>query len=311
MQARPAFARAVIGRKRSRFLSKWQLCAMFLPGLVYYLIFRYMPMYGLIVSFKEYMPLDGIRLSPWAGLYYFGKLYASAEFTRVFANTLIISLYKLAYYFPVPILLSLMLNEVANMRVKKLAQTVFYLPHFLSWVVMAGIVQAMLSLDGPVNALIAALGGQKRVFLSSNGMFRTIIVITSIWKEAGWNTVIYLAAIAGVDPAMYEAAAIDGAGLVRRAIHVTLPCIRSTIIITLILRLGSVMDAGFEQILVLYNVSVYEVGDVIDTYVYRLGLGSGQISYTTAAGLFKSVIGLALIGGANLLVKRCGEEGLW
>lgn len=290
---------------------RWQLLVLLFPGVVYYAIFRYWPIYGLSIAFKDYMPLQGILHSPWVGLKYFEKLFTSYDFTRVLANTIIISAYKLVFYFPVPILLALMLNETRHLGVKKVAQTLFYMPHFVSWVIMAGIVSAILSTDGIINTIIKYFGGTPRVFLSEEKSFRSILVLSSIWKEAGWNTVIYLAAITSVNPELYESAAIDGAGIISRMVHVTLPCIRNTIIITFILRLGSILDVGFEQVLLLYNVSVYSTGDIIDTYVYRMGLTKGQFSLSTAAGLFKSVVGFILVVSSNWFIKRLGEEGLW
>ena len=291
--------------------SKWQLLFLLLPGIIYYIIFRYIPMAGIVAAFKDYKPLLGIFASPFAGLKYFERLLTSPEFLRVFSNTIIISVYKIIFFFPFPILLALMLNEVRSLTGKRIAQSVFYLPHFLSWVIFAGIINSLLSVNGLINYIIRLFGGDSQVFLANPNYFRTIVVVTSIWKEAGWNTVIYLAAIAGISPELYEAAAMDGAGLLRRIGHITLPCIRSTIIITLILRLGSVMDAGFEQILLLYNIAVYDVGDILGTYVYRMGITRGQVSLSTAADLFKGVVGLILICGANYIIRKSGEEGVF
>lgn len=294
-----------------RCRQKWQLLLLLLPGLIYYIVFRYVPMLGISIAFKDFMPLKGIVGSPWVGLKHFSRLIGSPDFWNVFRNTVLISVYKLVFFFPVPILLSVMLNEMRSMPGKRIAQTIFYLPHFLSWVIFAGILNSLLSSRGLINYLVELFGGNSQVFLANSRYFRSIVVASSIWKEAGWNTVIYLAAIAGINPELYEAATMDGAGLLRRIWHVTLPCVRSTIIITFILRLGSVMDAGFEQILLLYNVSVYDVGDVLGTYVYRMGITRGQVSFSTAADLFKGVIGLVLVGGSNWIIRRLGEEGLW
>ena len=292
-------------------VQKKYLLLLMVPGIIYYVIFRYLPMYGIVIAFKDFMPLKGIWASPWAGMKHFNRLFSAPDFLNVVRNTLLISIYKLIFYFPFPIILSLMLNELRSTALKKASQTIFYLPHFLSWVIFSGIVQSLLSSGGLINYLITALGGAPKVFLADSHYFRGILVITSIWKEAGWNTIIYLAAIAGINPELYEAAIMDGAGRLKRIWHVTLPCIRSTIAITLILRLGSLMDAGFEQVLLLYNVAVYDVGDIIGTFVYRMGITRGQMSYTTAADLFRGVVGILLIGGANIVIKRMGEEGLW
>ena len=290
---------------------KWQLLLLLLPGLLYYIIFRYVPMYGITVAFKDFKPLLGIAGSPFIGFAHFERLLNSPDFWQVFRNTLIISVYKIVLFFPVPILLSIMLNEIRHTGGKRLAQTALYLPHFLSWVIFTGVVNSLLSSGGLINYIIELFGGQSRVFLAESKYFRGIIVLTSIWKEAGWNTVIYLAAIAGINPELYEAALMDGAGLFHRIWHVTIPCIMSTIIITFIMRLGSVMDAGFEQVLLMYNVSVYDVGDILGTFVYRMGITKGQIGFSTAADLFKGVINLALVWGSNCIIRRIGEEGLW
>lgn len=268
-------------------------------------------MYGISVAFKDFKPLLGISGSPFIGLDYFERLIKSPDFWNVFRNTLIISFYKIILFFPVPILLSIMLNEIRHTTGKRLAQTALYLPHFLSWVIFTGVVNSVLSSRGLVNYLIELAGGQSQVFMADSKYFRGIIVLTSIWKEAGWNTVIYLAAISGINPELYEAAMMDGAGLIHRIRHVTLPCIRSTIIITFIMRLGSVMDAGFEQVLLMYNVAVYDVGDILGTFVYRMGITRGQIGFSTAADLFKGVINLGMVWGSNYMIKRIGEEGLW
>ena len=284
---------------------------LFLPGLVYYIIFRYVPMYGITVAFKDFKPLLGITGSPFIGFNHFERLIASPDFWNVFRNTIIISVYKIVLFFPVPIMLSIMLNEIRHTTGKRLAQTALYLPHFLSWVIFTGVVNSLLSSKGLINYLVELMGGQSQVFLAESEYFRTIIVLTSIWKEAGWNTVIYLAAIAGINPELYEAALMDGAGLFRRIWHVTLPCIKSTIVITFIMRLGSVMDAGFEQVLLMYNVAVYDVGDILGTFVYRMGITRGQIGFSTAADLFKGIINLALVWGSNVIIRKMGEEGLW
>ncbi len=290
---------------------KWQLLLLLLPGLLYYIIFRYVPMYGITVAFKDFKPLLGITGSPFIGLDHFERLISSPDFWQVFRNTIIISLYKIVLFFPVPILLSIMLNEIRHTGGKRLAQTALYLPHFLSWVIFTGVVNSLLSSRGLINYIVELFGGQSSVFLAESKYFRTIIVLTSIWKEAGWNTVIYLAAIAGINPELYEAALMDGAGLFHRIWHVTIPCIMSAIIITFIMRLGSVMDAGFEQVLLMYNVSVYDVGDILGTFVYRMGITKGQIGFSTAADLFKGIINLALVWGSNWIIRRMGEEGLW
>jgi putative aldouronate transport system permease protein len=289
----------------------WLLYLFLLPGIAYFIIFKYLPMYGIIIAFQDYSPFRGISGSEFVGLKHFIRFFTDDEFATVFRNTLLISLYKLVFGFPVPILLALMLNEVRVGWFKKTTQTLLYIPHFFSWVIFGGIVIQVLSSTGIVNSVLHRFGLEPVLFLGHKEYFRSIVVISDIVKESGWASIVYLAAIAGVDPSLYEAARMDGARKWQEIWHVTLPGIRSTVMIMLILRLGSVLELGVQQVLMLYNPLVYDVGDIIDTYVYRVGLTEQKYSFATAVGLFQSVVGLLLIYISNGLSKRFGGGGLW
>lgn len=311
----PAATSSVVSSKRANrhpLLKYWDLYLMVLPALIFLLVFKYGPMYGVVIAFKDYNIIQGVFASKWVGLQYFRELFMFDEFPRVVRNTLLISLMKLVVGFPAPILLALLLNELRLERFKRFVQTFTYLPHFISWVVIGGIAVDLLSpSSGIVNKAIQALGGEPIFFLSSEKLFRWILVYSDVWKEAGWGAIIYLAALLGINEELFQAATVDGAGRLRQIWHISLPSIRSTIIILLLLRIGHLLDAGFEQVLVMYNPTVYEVGDIIDTYVFRVGLGTMQFGLTTAAGLFKSVIGCVLLVIANTLARRMGEEGIY
>lgn len=288
------------------------LLIMLIPGLIYYFVFCYMPMYGLTISFKDFRILDGINASPWVGFKYYKMVFSSPEFWRVFKNTLVISGLKLLINFPAPIILALLLNEVRVMKFKKIVQTVSYLPHFLSWVVLAGVVQTILSPStGPINALLVKFGFDSVYFVADKEWFRPILVITSLWKEVGWGSIIYLAALSSVDAELYEAAMLDGAGRFKQTLHITLPSISNVIVIMFIFAVGGVVNDDFDQIFNLYTPAVYSVGDVLSTYVYRVGLEGMQYSYSTAIGLFKNVIAFALIVLTNYLSGKFSDYGLW
>lgn len=283
-----------------------------LPGLAYYFIYKLLPMWGIIIAFKDYQPFLGIWQSDWVGLKHFQRFFAEPQFMVLLRNTFLLGLYEIVFYFPIPIMLALMMNEVRHEAYKRFVQTASYLPHFLSWVVVVGIFFLLLSVeDGAVNHMIAAFGMEKIAFMTSENWFRTLYVVQNIWKDAGWGTIIFLAALASVDVQLYEAARIDGAGRWRQLWHITLPAIRSTIVILLILRLGNFMDIGFEHVFLLINPLNREVGEVFDTYVYRMGIMQGQFSYSATVGLFKSAVGLVLVAGANYLAKKFGEEGIF
>lgn len=290
---------------------KW-LYILMIPGVIYFLVFKYAPMYGVIIAFKDYVPFRGIAGSAWVGMSNFTELFHSPDFIRIFGNTLIIALLNIVFGFPAPIILALMLNEVRTKIFKNLTQTFIYIPHFLSWTIIVSIWFILFSLDGgAVTHLVHTLTGKNIDFLSSVGWFRPMIVIQSIWKGTGWGTIIYLAALAGVDEEQYEAAIMDGAGRFSRVWHITLPAIRSTVVIMLILRVGSIMSTGFDQIYLMTNSLNRPVADVFDTYVYMMGITNGAYSYSTAVGLFKSVIGIILVLGTNWLAKKMGEDGLY
>ncbi|WP_415841054.1 ABC transporter permease [Paenibacillus typhae] len=287
---------------------------MVLPALFFILVFSYIPMYGVLMAFQDYNLFKGFTGSPWVELKHFEMFFAAPEFWTVMRNTLVISLLKLLVGFPAPILLALMLNEVRSRVFKRTVQTISYLPHFLSWVIVSGFVMSMLSTEnGSVNMLLQQLNLIKDPinFLSLPEYFWTILVTTGVWKEIGFSSIVYLAAIAGIDPNMHEAASIDGAGKLRQMFSITLPSILPVIIVFLILAIGNLLSAGFEDILLLgANPVLRDVGDVLDTYVYRIGIQNNRYSYATAAGLFKSLIGVFLLVGANYAARKSGNS-LW
>lgn len=288
------------------------LYLMLVPGIIYYLIFHYASMGGIIIAFKDFDIFSGIWDSEWVGLKHFRQLFESDTFFRIFRNSLCISFYKLAVCFPVPIILAIMLNEVRNRFFQRTLQTVVYLPYFLSWVVIAGIVTNLLSpSDGIINVLIKSFGGASVNFLASKEMFRTILVLSDLWHGMGWNTIIFLAALTNIDPELYEAAKVDGAGKLQRIWHITLPGLKSTIIVLLLMKIGNLMNNGFEQIFLLYNPNVYEVADVFETYVYRIGLVEARYDFSTAVGLFKSAVSFVMLVGANRLARLFGERGIF
>ncbi len=290
---------------------KW-LYIMLLPTLIYYIVFHYTPMYGASIAFKDFNPMLGIMKSPWVGLDNFRELFQMEKFYSVFWNTLYISTVRLIFGFPFPIIIALLLNEIRNSRFKKSVQTCIYIPNFISWVILGGILTNLLSLDnGAVNTIIKSLGFKAIGFLSDEKYFVGTLVVSMIWKTFGWSTIIYLAALAGVDPQFYEAATVDGANGWHKLWYITLPAIRSTIIVVLITRIGGLMQAGFEQIFVLYHPGVYGVADIIDTYVYRIGIYEGRFEMASAVGLFKSVINFILLVIANKAARHFGEEGIF
>ncbi|TDF98611.1 sugar ABC transporter permease [Paenibacillus piri] len=290
---------------------KW-MYLMLLPGVLFFIIFKYVPMYGLIMAFQDYKPHLGMLNSPFVGLKHFTRFFNEPQFLELFRNTALLAVYNLVFFFPLPIVLSLMMNEVRRERFKRFVQTLVYVPHFVSWVVVVGVFYMLLTTEGGViNEILFAITGQKIAFLLEPEWFRTMIVTQSIWKEVGWGTIIFLAALSGVDLQLYEAARMDGANRWRQLWHITLPAIRSTIVILLILRLGSFLDSGFEHIFLMLAPTNREVGEVFDTYVYVKGLTQSQFSYSAAVGLFKSVVGLVLVISANWLAKRFGEEGVY
>ncbi|MGN7165364.1 ABC transporter permease [Paenibacillus cellulositrophicus] len=312
-------AKTVGKRRESRLAYNWKrykknkyLFLLLAPVLLWYGIFHYAPMYGIQLAFKDFYIMKGIWASPWVGVKHFHYMFAmSPDFWNIMRNTLVISFYHIVFGFPAPIILALLFNEIRFSLFKKIAQTISYLPHFLSWIVLGGILIMLLSPNtGVVNDLIKMLGFQPIYFLGDESYFRFTLVVSAIWKEVGWGMIIYLAALAGVDQQLYEAAVIDGANRWKQTLYITIPSILPVISILLILRVGGILDAGFDQILNLYSPAVYGVSDILDTYVYRVGLQNGQYSLTTAVGLFKNVVALVLVLSTNFIVKKMGQEGV-
>ncbi|MDF2815258.1 MAG: binding-protein-dependent transport system inner rane component [Paenibacillus sp.] len=282
-----------------------------LPGIIHFIVFKYVPIGGNIIAFKNYNMFMGIWESPWAGFLHFKNMFQFAEFFQILRNTLILSLLSIVFGFPAPLVLALLLNEMRRMWLKRSVQTLLYLPHFLSWVIVGGIFINLLAMDGFVNTILKNFGLNPQDFLTNPDNFLGILVSIGIWKEAGWGMIIYLAALAGINPNLYEAAMVDGAGRWRQMWSITLPSLLPAIVVLFLLRIGSVLDTNVEQVLIFINPLVRNVGEVIDTYVYRVGLLGAQFSYTTAIGIFKSVIGLALIIGLNQLSKKTTGESIY
>lgn len=289
----------------------WMLYLLMIPFILWYVIFMYKPMYGLQIGFKDYDILSGIQGSPFIGLDHFKEFLGDEFFWRAFRNTIMISLYDLIFAFPAPILLALMLNEIKNVKFKKSVQTITYLPHFISIVVIAGLVTNFLAPSGLVNNIIEMFGGERTYFLIQPDKFRTIYTGMNIWKGIGFGAVVYIAALAGVDQQLYEAASIDGAGKFRQLWNVTLPSIRPTIMTMLILKIGQLLNVSYEAILLLYQPSTYETADIINTYVYRTGMIEGRYDFATAVGLTNSIIAFALVYISNKISKKYTETGIF
>lgn len=286
--------------------------AMMLPVVVYYLLFHYVPIYGVQIAFKDYSPMLGFLKSPWAGFVYFEEFFNSYYFVRLLKNTFLISLYSLIFAFPSGIILALLLNEVKSRVFKRSIQTITYMPHFISIVVVVGIMFNFLARDGIINNMLVALFGIEPIaFMREASWFRTIYITSDIWQGIGWSSIIYLAAISGIDPALYEAAKIDGAGRWRQVLHVSIPGILPVTTILLILQIGSLLSVGDEKILLMYNPVTYETADVIGTFVYRKGILEASFSYSAAVGLFKSVISFMLLVMANAFARKVSENNLW
>lgn len=290
--------------------SKWMYILIALP-ILYYAVFCYAPMYGILIAFKDYKIAKGVFGSPWVGTKWFAKFITDPYFWKLVRNTLLLNIYGLLWGFPIPIVLAVMLNEVRHSKYKRVIQTLSYLPHFISTVVVCGMVVNFLSLDGIVNQFLTFLGHEKIQFLMLPEWFRTIFTATGIWQSCGWNSIVYLAALMAVDQELVEAAEIDGANRFQRIIHVSLPCITPTISIMLIMQLGKLMTLGYEKILLLYNGSTYETADVISTYVYRRGIINADYSYSTAVGLFQTFVSLILLVSSNKVSKKLSETSLW
>lgn len=289
------------------------LYLMLLPGLIYYIIFKYYPMYGVIIAFKDYNFAEGITGSSWADPWYkhFRQFYISPYFEQLLTNTLLISIYKMVWGVVPAIVMAVLLYECRNKRFRNVVQTLTYMPHFLSWVIIYGVLIALFSeTGGIVNRWLTELTGNSIPFLTSTDWFRAVLVGSDLWKDLGWGAIIYLAAMSSIDPTLFEAAKVDGASRLRMIWHITLPGIRGVIILLLILKLGHILEAGFEQIYILYNINVYPVADIIDTWVFRTGLEQMNFSLASAVGMFKSLIGLTLVLLSNKLAKRW-EGGIW
>lgn len=288
-----------------------ELYFMMIPVMAFYIVFHYVPMYGAIIAFKDFNPSLGILKSSWVGFKYFKDFFNSYFFVRVVKNTFNISVNTIIFGFPAPIILALLINELKNKMFTRTVQTISYLPHFISIVIIAGMIRDFTSLNGIINDIAVMFGKERTVMLSRPELFVPIYVISNIWQGIGWGSIIYLAALAGIDPQLYEAAYMDGAGRIRQTIHITIPGIMPTIVILLILRMGSVLSVGFEKIILLYNPATYETSDVISSLVYRRGLQNFDYSFSAAVGLFNSVINFTLLLLANFISRKVNETSLW
>jgi putative aldouronate transport system permease protein len=290
---------------------EYQYHLMLIPAVVALFVFSIMPMAGVIIAFKRYLPAKGIWGSQWVGLKYFEYMFSLPDSYRIFRNTLIIATAKIILNLVVPIFFSILLNEIRNMTFKKTVQTIIYVPHFLSWVVLATPIITMLSFNGMINNLVSALGGERTLYLMSNRYFRKILITTDVWKEFGFGTIVYLATITGISPNLYEAADIDGASRIQKIWHVTIPALQSIVVLMAVRSLGSVLNAGFDQVYNLYSPAVYETGDIIDTYVYRTGLLQMNYSLSTAVGLLKSLLSMLLIGTSYVLADKFANYSIF
>jgi putative aldouronate transport system permease protein len=296
---------------RTDMRKNWSLYLLVLPVVAFFILFAYKPMYGALIAFKDFSPGRGFAGSPWVGFEHFARFFASPYFERLMRNTVLISLYNLVFGFPAPIILALLLNEVHHSRYKQTVQTITYLPHFISIIVIAGMISDFSMSTGLFNDIVVFLGGSRSPLLQTPEFFRPMYVVSEIWQQVGWGTIIYLSALSGIDPQLYEAAMIDGAGRFKQLLHVTLPSIAPTIVILLILRIGTLLNVGYEKTILLYNPGTYETADIISTYVYRVGILEQNWSYSTAIGLFNSAINFTLLLIANRLSKKMSETSLW
>lgn len=300
-------------RYKSFLRSKFLLLIM-VPGLIYYILFHYVPMYGVIMAFKDFDIYEGIMGSPWASNYgfeHFIELFNLPVFYKILRNTVLISVYSILFSFPAPIILALCLNEVKNRIWKGTVQTISYLPHFISTVVICGMITNFLSLNGIINSFASFLGFEEVQFLLYPEYFRTIYVVTDIWQKIGWNSILYMAALSQINPELYEACRIDGANRLQQILYINIPGIMPTAMILLIFSIGGLMNVGFEKVLLLYNPNVYETADVIGTYVYRRGILGAEFSFSTAVGLFQSVVGFVLVVITNRIARKVNDVGLW
>lgn len=285
---------------------------MLIPGIIFVIMFLYLPIFFNFIAFKDYKIFMGPFRSPWCGFENFEQLFRTPDFIRILKNTFALCFWKILIGFPIPIILALLLNEVANQFFKRVVQTVVYLPHFISWVIIASLASTLLSpTDGAVNIFLTKLGMEPVFFMGDSNYFRGVLVLTDIWKEMGWSAIIYLAALSGVPIDLYEAATVDGANKLAKMRYVTIPCIMPTIIIMLLLRIGGILNSNFEQVFTMYSPAVYDVADIIDTYVYRMGIIKTDYGVSAAAGLFKSLVSFIMVVTCNWLTKKSGQESLF
>ncbi|MBF6979225.1 sugar ABC transporter permease [Aerococcaceae bacterium zg-BR22] len=299
-------------RKRKSVLTNAALYLMILPGVLYFIIFKYVPMGGIIIAFQDYQPFLGIKGSQWVGMKHFIRLFTEPTFRTLLVNTLYFFVLNIVFFFPLPIILALLLNEVRHKAFKKIVQTIIYIPHFMSWVIIVSISFVLLSMDGGmINEALTHFGLNKIPFLTSANWAGVVYTAQIIWKELGWSTIIYLAAITAVDTQLYEAADIDGATLLQKMWHVTLPAIRPVIVTLLILKVGNILNLGFEHMYLLVNPLNRERTEIFDTYIYTAGLKNGQLSFSTAMGLFKGVVGFIMVSITNKIANMLGEDGVY
>ncbi|WP_379315683.1 ABC transporter permease [Paenibacillus puldeungensis] len=311
LEVKPASRVNIHRSLRTKLWHERYLFILLLPGLIYFLAFKIIPIFGNVIAFQDYNPFKGIWASDFIGLDNFKRIFEDSEVLRVLRNTLYISFMQIVFVFPAPIILAIMLNEVAHEKIKRIIQSIVYLPHFFSWVVIISIAMIFLEPEGLINQVLQSLGFNWVSFMSKSELFVPIVIVELIWKETGWSTIIFLAALASINHELLEAATIDGANRWKRIRHIILPSIGGTITILLIMRLGSVLDSGFEQIFLMLNPFNKEIGDVLDTFVYEKGIKQSDFSFSTAVGLFKGIVGFVLVLGANKIVKKFGHEGLF
>ncbi|MDO3408940.1 ABC transporter permease subunit [Saccharibacillus sp. CPCC 101409] len=289
----------------------WPLYVMAVPGMLFLIVFKFIPLAGSVIAFKDYSVFRGFIDSPWVGFKHFGTLIHHPDFLRVFTNTLLLGGFKLFLVFPVPVLLALMINEIRKAALKKGIQTALYIPHFLSWVIIGGILFDFFSLSGLFNIILGWFGHDPVLGMQESSYFRPVFILASIWKDAGWGTVVYMAAISAIDPQLYESAMIDGASKFRQIRHITFPILLPTVLILFLLEIGNFLDLGFDPVYNLLTPMTYNVGDILDTYVFRTGIQQGQYSFATAVGLFQSVIGFAMVYTFNRISRKVSDGGLW
>lgn len=309
---RPSRASRTWARRTWTYLcGHWELYLFLLPGLVFAMMFRLLPMSKIVIAFKNFKPLTGIAASPWVGFAQFEKMFADPDVLNVIKNTLEINLMIVIFVVPLPMLLAIMLNEITFMPLKKGIQTLIYIPHFFTWVVVYSVFFVLFGSTGMVNTVIKMLGGEEILFFMKGGWFRFLLVISNAWKGAGWGTIVYLSAITAIDAQIYEAATIDGASKMQQAFRITIPSLLPTLVLMLTVRLGSIMSGGFDQVLAFYNPTVYKSADILGTFVYRQGIGSANFSYASAVGLFESVVGLIFVSMSNVISKRLSGRTVW